>query len=67
MPIEMPTPSYEDNIKMYRKDRGLSWIRVAQIAFQWRTLADMVVQLNFLFHKRRGISGIAERLSASKK
>jgi hypothetical protein len=41
----------------------VAWIHLAQDKVQWQVLVDTV--MTFGFHKRRGISSLAEQISAS--
>jgi hypothetical protein len=57
---------WEDNYKMDLKGKGLvslGWIHLAKNRVQWRALLNTVMKLRV--HKRRGISLLAELLSAS--
>jgi hypothetical protein len=57
---------WENNIGMYLKEIGydeLGWIHMVQNRDRWQTVVNMV--MNLRFHKRRIISGLAERLSTS--
>jgi hypothetical protein len=42
---------------------GVEWMYLADDRDQWRVLENM--EMDFVFHKRQGISRLAERLLAS--
>ena len=65
-PLGRPRRIWEDNIEMDLQEKGcgcIEFIDVARDRDRWRELIKALI--NFLFHKLRGISRLAENRLAS--